>query len=156
MQAEVIDGTVESATVKRATKKVAIYDSIAFRCADGSERRMAKVAVSPGIAETLKPGTKGKFYAYTAIDHKGLIAVRTADGRSAFAMPSGNERIMLMAMIAGVILFGVMLVSRGSVSILGVALALLGGFAYFSYRKLRVASRARFDADSPSTPAGAP
>lgn len=148
MDAEVIEGTVESASIKRAYSKVAIYDSIVFRLADGSERRMEKVAVNPGVAEALQPGAQGRFYAYKAIDHKGLIAVRMADGRSSFAMSSGNERIMLVVAIIGLLVSIVVLFSRGGVSPLGVIMAVLGGFAYVSYRKLRIGSKARFDADS--------
>lgn len=156
MDAEVIQGTVESASLRRASSKVAIYDAIVFRLADGSERRMEKVAVAPSVAEALQPGAQGRFYAYKAIDHKGLVAMRMADGRSAFAMPSGNERIMLVVAIVGVLLLIVALVSRGGISPLGVIMAGLGGFAYYSYRKLRIASRARFDADGLESGAPSP
>jgi len=101
MALEVIDGTVAVATLKRSNGKVAIYETIAFRTADGAERRLDKVVVAPGVAEALQPGVEGRFYGYSAIDHKGLIGVRTKDGRAAFAIPSGNERILLMAAIAG-------------------------------------------------------
>ena len=46
------------------------------------------------------------------------------------------------------VLDGLMLVMRGGLSFLALALAALGGFAYHSYRKLRIESRARYDADS--------
>ena len=148
MKIETIDGTVVSAAVQRATGKVTVYSEIVFRLADGAEHRMDKVAVAPGVAEALEPGSRGRFYAYKAFDHKGIIAARTQGGHAAFAMPSGNERIMLMAAIVGSAYFVVMLVTRGGLSLLAFALAVLGGFAYHSYRKLRIESRARYDADS--------
>lgn len=148
MQIETIDATVVSAAVQRATSKVTVYSEIVFRLADGSERRMDKVAVAPGVAEALQPGSRGRFYAYKAIDHKGIIAARTQGGHAAFVMPSGNERIMLMAAIVGSAYFIIMLMTRGGLSLLALALGVLGGFAYHSYRKLRIESRARYDADS--------
>lgn len=147
MNIETIDGTVETATVKQSNAKVSIYDAIAFRLADGSERRLKKVAVAPSVAEMLQPGVQGRFYAYNAIDHKGLVAARSKDGRSAYAIPSGNERIMLMAAIVGLIWFTIVLITRGSVAWLSLVLAVAGGFGFFSYRSTRIESRARYDAD---------
>src|SRR4051812_19145056 len=109
MGIEVIDGTVESAAVKRSSATLAIYDCIVIRTADGSQRRLEKVAVAPDVGAALEPGTLGRFYGYKAIDHRGLFAVRTRDGRSAFAIPSGNERIMLVASIVGWVGFAVLL-----------------------------------------------
>ena len=148
MEIETIDGTVVSAAVQRATGKVTVYSEIVFRLADGAERRMGKVAVAPGVAETLEPGSRGRFYAYEAIDHRGIVAARTQGGHAAFDMPSGNERIMLVAAIAGSAYFIVMLATRGGLSLLGLAISVLCGFAYQGYRKLRIESRARYDADS--------
>jgi hypothetical protein len=147
MNIETIDGTIETATVKQSNSKVSIYDAIAFRLADGSERRLEKVAVAPSVAEMLQPGVQGRFYAYSAIDHKGLVAARSKDGRSAYAIPSGNERIMLMAAIVGLIWFTIVLITRGSVAWLSLVLAIAGGFGFFSYRSTRIESRARYDAD---------
>jgi hypothetical protein len=147
MNIETIDGTIETATVKQANAKVSIYEAIAFRLADGSERRLEKVAVAPAVAEILQPGVQGRFYAYSAIDHKGLVAARSKDGRSAYAIPSGNERIMLMAAIVGAVWFAVVLITRGDVALLSLVLAVGGGFGFFSYRSTRLQSRARYDAD---------
>ena len=108
MAIEVIDGTIVAAVVKRAAAKTVLYDSITIRTTAGSERRLEKVAVAPDVAAALQPGTDGRFYGYKAIDHRGLFAMRTRDGRSAFAIPSGNERIMLMASIVGAVGFVVL------------------------------------------------
>lgn len=148
MGIEVIDGTVQTATLKRSNGKVSIYESIVFMLDDGSERRLDKVAASPGVAQMLQPGVQGRFYGYKAIDHKGLIAARTKDGRSAYAIPSGNERIMMMMAIAGLAWFAIILVTRGDLTLLGLILGVAGVFGYFSYRKTRIESRMRYDADS--------
>lgn len=148
MSAETIDGTIESATVKQSNAKVSIYDAIVIRQTDGSERRLEKVAVAPSVVAMVQPGVQGRFYTYKAIDHKGVVAVRTKDGRSAFAIPSGNERIMMMAAIVGLAWVIFMVLTRGGVSILGALLGVGGALGWFSYRKTRIESKARFDADS--------
>ena len=148
MGLEVIDGTVEAAALKRATAKVAMYDSIVIRTADGSERRLEKVAVSPSVTGMLEPGTLGRFYGYKAIDHRGLFGVRTRDGRSAFAIPTGNEKLMLMMAIVGLGGFAVMLVFGAKLGLLSLVLGVLGVIGSIRYRRDRLAARARFDGDS--------
>jgi hypothetical protein len=151
MPIEVIDGTIEAAIVKRSTASLALYDHIVIRTAEGSERRLEKVAVAPAVAEALKPGTHGRFYGYKAIDHRGLFAMRTRDGRAAFAIPSGNERIMLVASIVGAVGFVVLLLLGKGIGLLALALAVLGGIGYFKYRSTRIEGRARYDADTEYT-----
>lgn len=148
MTIEVIDGTVEAAVVKRSSATLALYDSITIRTTEGPERRLEKVAVAPEVAAALRPGTEGRFYGYKAIDHRGLFAMRTRDGRSAFAIPSGNERIMLVAAIVGLTGFIVLLLLGKGIGLLALALAILGGIGYFKYRNTRIEGRARFDGDS--------
>jgi hypothetical protein len=148
MGLEVIDGTIEAAALKRATAKVAMYERIVIRTADGSERRLEKVAVSPTVAGMLEPGTLGRFYGYKAIDHRGLFGARTRDGRSAFAIPTGNEKIMLVMAIAGLGGFAVMLLLGNRIGLLGLILGVLGTIGYFRYRGTRLEARARYEADS--------
>ena len=52
-----------------------------FRLDDGSTKTWAKAVVMNNVADLLKPGTRGRFYLYTAIDHRGVHGVRTDDGR---------------------------------------------------------------------------
>jgi hypothetical protein len=151
MAIEVIDGTIEAAVVKRSSAATILYDSITIRTADGSQRQLDKVAVAPDVAAVLQPGTQGRFYGYKAIDHRGLFAMRTRDGRAAFAIPSGNERIMLMAAIVGAVGFVVLLLLGKGIGLLALAMAVLGGIAYFKYRSTRIEGRARYDADADYT-----
>jgi hypothetical protein len=148
MAIEVIDGTIESATMKRSSATLALYDPIVIRTTDGSERRLDKVAVAPDVAATLEPGTAGRFYGYKAIDHRGLFAVRTSDGRSAFAIPSGNERIMLLMAVAGLAGFVILLLLGKGIGLLSLVLGVLGVFGWLSYRRTRIDGRARYDADA--------
>lgn len=148
MGIQVIDGTIETATLKRSNDKLSIYDTVTFRLADGSESRLDKVAAAPNVAAILQAGVQGRFYSYKAIDHQGIVGVRTNDGRSAYAIPSGNERIMLMMAIAGLAWFVIVLMTRGQLALLGLILGVAGVLGYFSYRRTRIESRARYDADS--------
>jgi hypothetical protein len=151
MAIEVIDGTIEAAAVKRSSAKVALYDHITIRTTEGAERRLEKVAVAPDVAAALQPGTDGRFYGYKAIDHRGLFGMRTRDGRAAFAIPTGNERIMLVMAIAGAVAFvGFLLMGKG-IGLLALILAVLGTVGYFKYRSTRIEARARYDADSEYT-----
>ena len=148
MGIEVIDGTIEAAVLKRSSATLALYDHIVIRTADGTERRLAKVAVAPDVAAALAPGTLGRFYGYKAIDHRGLFAMRTSDGRSAFAIPTGNERIMLMMAIAGLAGFVILLLLGKGIGLLALVLGVLGAIGYVSYRRTRLEARARYDADA--------
>ena len=151
MAIEVIDGTIGTATVKRSNAKVVMYEVITVRTTAGSERRLEKVAVAPDVAASLQPGTEGRFYGYKAIDHRGLFGFRTRDGRSAFANPSGNERIMLMAAIIGLTGFAILLVAGKGLGLLALAAGVLGTVGYFKYRSDRIEARARFDSDTEYT-----
>lgn len=152
MKSEVIEGTLQNAFLRKSSSKVTLYESIDWLLSDGSTRRIEKIAVAPAVAEGLSPSMQGRFYTYQAIDHSGLTGVRTRNGRAAFAMPSGNEKIMLVAAIGGALWFTSVLLTRGSVALFGLAMAVLGGYFYFSYRKLRIEIRARFDADAAYAP----
>ena len=147
MAVEIIDGTVQAATVRQSNAKVSIYESIVFIREDGSERRLDKVAVAPSVAAMLQPGVQGRFYAYTMIDHNGLVATRTRDGRSVYAIPSGNEKIMMTAAIVGSMWFAIRL-AMGGFTFIGLLAAIGGGIGWFVYRQTRIDILARYDADS--------
>ncbi|HEX8622638.1 MAG TPA: hypothetical protein VF718_11775 [Allosphingosinicella sp.] len=148
MALEVIDGTIESAALKRSSAKVAMYDRIVIRAEDGSERSLEKVAVSPSVTGLLEPGTLGRFYGYKAIDHRGLFGARTRDGRSGFAIPTGNERIMLVMAIVGLGGLVLMFLIGSRLMLLGLVLGVLGAIGYFRYRGTRLEARSRYDGDS--------
>jgi hypothetical protein len=148
MGIEVIDGTIGAAIVKKKAATTILYESITIRTTAGPEIQLDKVAVAPEVAAALEQGTEGRFYGYKAIDHRGLFAMRTRDGRSAFAIPSGNERIMLVAAVVGWIGFVVLLLLGKGIGLLALALGVLGSIGYWKYRSTRIEGRARFDADA--------
>lgn len=148
MAIEIIDGTIGAAIVKKKGPNTILYESITIRNTAGEDIQLDKVAVAPEVAVALQHGTEGRFYAYKAIDHRGLFAMRTRDGRSAFSIPTGNERIMLLAAVVGLVGFVIFLIAGKGVGLLALAAGGLGTVGYFKYRKTRLEGRARFDADS--------
>ena len=151
MAIEVIDGMIATATVKSSNAKVVMFDGISIRTTAGPELRLEKVAAAPDVAAALQAGTEGRFYGYKAIDHRGLFGLRTRDGRSAFAIPTGNEKIMLaMAIVSLAVVVGSLLLGKG-LGLFSAILAVLGAVGYFKYRSDRIAARARYDSDTEYT-----
>ncbi len=148
MAIEVIDGTIETAVMKRSNAKGAFYDCITIRTTAGSEQRLEKVAVAPDVAASLKPGTDGRFYGYKAIDHRGLFGLRTRDGQAGFAIPTGNEKLMRMMAIVGLGGFAVMLLFGSKIGLLSLILGVLGVIGSIRYRRDRLEAQARYDGDS--------
>ena len=152
MPVSTIDGIVEAAALKRRVRNISIYDSIAFRLDDGSEHWLGKSIVPNTVADVLKPGTKGRFYLYSSIDHKGVHGVRSVGGVSAYGYAQNNERLMLIVLglnalwlVGGVFL-------DGQVRLFPLALAVLAVVVYPLYRKTRIESRRQFDADAGCVP----
>jgi hypothetical protein len=104
MATSTIDGTVEEAVLKRRRPKASVYERIKFRLDDGSTRTWAKAIVGNEVANLLAPGTRGRFYLFTAIDHRGVSGVRTDDGREAFAVSKVNELAGMWIVIINVLL----------------------------------------------------
>jgi len=143
-----IDGTIESAALKRKRRNIAIFDHIRFKLADGSNRTVGKSVAAGEIADRLQPGASGRFYLYTSIDHKGVHGVRDGQGKAVYGFPTTNETLMLVVvginlawLIAAVTLGGV-------IPILPTLLVVLGIPAWFLYRKTRLETRRQFDADN--------
>ncbi|HEX8482314.1 MAG TPA: hypothetical protein VF650_10455 [Allosphingosinicella sp.] len=151
MAIEIIDGTIGAAIIKKKGANTILYESITIKTTAGPDIQLDKVAVAPEVAAALQHGTEGRFYAYKAIDHRGLFAMRTRDGRSAFSIPTGNERIMLLAAIVGLVGFLVLLLAGKGLGMLALLVGVLGATGYFKYRNTRLEGRARFDADSEYT-----
>lgn len=142
-----IDGTLEEAHLKRARRNLRIYDQLKFRLADGGTKTVAKAVVDEAVAELLLPGTSGRFYLYTAIDHRGVHGVRAENGRSAFKYPRNNEIAMLA--VAGIglalILFNL---AMDRLSIWGLLCLVLGALGYFLYRATRSAAEGQYAGDA--------
>lgn len=148
MSVSTIDGTLEAANLKRRGKSASLFDSVVIRTADGQEKRLGKTIVANAVADAMQPGTRGRFYPYSAIDHKGMHGLRTVDGVAIHEFPGSSERLMLIVLIINVVLLIGRFALEGKVWLLPLGLVVLAGIVYPLYRKTRIESRRQFDADS--------
>jgi len=148
MSVSIIDGTLEAAKLKRKGKSASLFDSISIRRAGGGEERLGKTIVANTVADAMQPGTRGRFYLYSAIDHKGLHGLRTADGVAIHEFPGSSERVMLIVLIINVVLLIGRFAIEGAIWFLPLGLVVLAGIVYPLYRKTRIESRRQFDGDS--------
>jgi hypothetical protein len=148
MATSTIDGTVEEAVLKRRRPKASVYERIKFRLDDGSTRTWAKAIVGNEVANLLAPGSRGRFYLFTAIDHRGVSGVRTDDGREAFAVSKVNELAGMWIVIINVLLTIFYIAVMDGVSILALILIVLGVPMFFLYRQTRLDAEKAFQADA--------
>lgn len=149
MANSMIDGTIEDVQIKRATAKLTIFDTIKLRLDNGSERTLVKNVATSEVADALKPGASGRFYLYSAIDHKGVHGFRPrAGGKTIFGYPLNNERIMLVVLIVNLIWLVGGIAIDGGVRLLALALTIMGAICYPLYRKSRVESQKQVENDS--------
>lgn len=156
MATSTIDGIVEEAVLKRHGSTGSLYERIKFRLDDGSTRTWAKAHVATRVAELLAPGTRGRFYLFTAIDHRGISGVRTADGREGFGVSKLNETIGLWLAIVNVALTLVYVFVLEGVQILALILIVLGIAMFILYRQNRREAEKAFRADAGFRPAAGP
>jgi hypothetical protein len=160
MATSTIDGIVEEAVITRHRSQGSFYERIKFRLDDGSTRTWRKAHVLNNVAVLLAPGTRGRFYLFKAIDHRGVSGVRTADGQEAFGVAKLNEYVFL-----GLVAFNLLLtifyatVMKDDVSSFARAIALvlmiLGVPFYFIFRQNRVEAERAFRADAGFRPPAA-
>lgn len=153
MATSTIDGTVEEAVIKRRRSQGSFYERIKFRLDDGSTRTWAKAHVMNNVGDLLVPGTRGRFYLFTAIDHRGVSGVRTEDGREAFGVAKLNEQVGMWLVIVNILLTIFYVTVMDGVSVLALILIVLGVPMYFLYRQNRLDAEKAFRADANFQPA---
>lgn len=155
MATSIIDGTIEEAVLKKRRVLASVYTRIVFRLDDGSAKTWAKAIVMNNVADLLLPGTRGRFYLFTAMDHRGVHGVRTADGRSAVGINKINERagIGIFIVSALVVTLYLTVLDEGA-PVLSIILMLLGLPMFVLYRHYRVEAERQFAADAGYSPAG--
>lgn len=119
MSVSIIDGTIESVDLKRATGKTRIYRSILIRRADGQAEEVRKPIVHADLAPHVEPGKSGRFYLFKSIDHRGIHAVRPQGGGAVFRYPRANELIGM-----GLTLF--------TAAWIAISMNFMGGFSVFA------------------------
>jgi len=155
MAVSIIDGRLEEVVLRRRRKLASIYDRLTFRLADGGTKTWAKAIVSNDVADHLKPGQSGRFYLYTAIDHRGVHGVRTADGADVYGFGKQNEIIALVITAVTTITNILSVTVLGHIQILASILMVLGLPMYFAYRHTRVQAERQYQADAGFRPPAA-
>ncbi len=148
MATSTIDGTIEEVVLRRRRSLGSIYDRIKFRLDDGSTRTWAKAHVMNNIGDLLVPGTRGRFYLFTAIDHRGVSGIRTDDGREAFGVARLNEQVGMWLVIVNILLTILYITVLDGISILALILIVLGVPMFFLYRQNRLDAEKAFKADA--------
>jgi hypothetical protein len=148
MAVSIVDGTLESFELKRKTPSVSIYRDLVIRDGEGRETRLNKAVAARKVADQLKAGLAGRFYLYSAIDHKGVHGFRLQDGSKAHAFPVMNERVMLLVLVLNCVLLIGRLAIEGKIWILPLLLILLAAAIYPLYRKTHLEARDQFEKDS--------
>ena len=153
MAVSTIDGTVKEAVLKRSRRGLNQYERVVFELADGTSKTWANAVVHESVAAQLQPGTRGRFYLYTTLDHRGIHGVRTADGASLYHFTSQYETFTMLISILFLSLILLSFLVGATQQVLSFVLLLLAAPMYFHYRGARLAANAQFDADGDYRPA---
>jgi hypothetical protein len=148
MATSTIDGTVEEAVLRRRRAKMSVYDRILFRLDDGSTKTWTKAVVMNNVGDLLTPGTRGRFYAFSAIDHRGISGVRTDSGQEAFGVSRVNENAGIGIAISMTLVTVLYVTLLSKISYLCLILAILGLPMFLLYRQTRLDAEKAFQADA--------
>ena len=155
MATTIIDGTIEEAVIKRRRKLGSVFTRILFRLDDGTTKTWAKAVAANDVADALKPGTRGRFYLYTAMDHRGIHGLRTADGREIYGFGKQNEIVSLVIFVVSALTVGLSVMALGDAPLLAAILLVLSVPMYFLYRRTRVQAEGQFQGDAGYRPPAA-
>ncbi len=154
MAVSIIDGTLETFTVKRKASAVWRLHDLVFRTNEGGESRLdGMCVVTPQIGAALQPGVSGRFYIYRAIDNKGIHAVRPAGGSVLMKFPRSNETLMGILFLINIAAAGAMFALDGRPNWLTIALIPFTSVLWFLYRATRKEAEAQVAADGAARPA---
>lgn len=150
MSVSIIDGTLETITAKPRGRMVRLRD-VTFLKADGTKESLPGLTIAaPLVAEALRPGTRGRFYLFKALDHKGIHAARPTGGRSILAFPRTNETLMAILCVINLVWVAATVVIREGVPLLGVALMVFTAVLFLLYRATRMEAERQVAADNPA------
>jgi hypothetical protein len=155
MGVSVIDGTIEEVVLRRRRKLGSVYDRVVFRLDDGSTKTWGKSVVWNEVADHLKPGLRGRFYLYTAIDHRGIHGIRTAGGQEVYGFGKVNEIVSIVIFVTMALLVAISVATMGDAPLLATILLVLSIPMYILYRGTRVQAERQFRADTGFLPAAA-
>ncbi len=147
MTTSIIDGRVESAELRRARGGLSVFRAITFQPDSGPTRTLRNAVVKQNVADELTPGTRGRFYIYTAFDQKGVHGVRTPDGRATYGFATNNQKLFLLTGVISVVWMTLRIAVDGYVPVLGILLLILGVVGYIFMGKGEREAKAQFDGD---------
>ena len=156
MGVSTIDATIVEAEPGRRAARVRFFKKIVFRLDDGTTRTVAKAVVHSSLAGHLQPGAQGRFYLFTAIDHRGLHGFRDRKGGAFFHFPKNNEVLTLFMTIIMGLWVGGALVAVGGLPVLATIFLILGIPAYILFRQTRIQAQRQFEADNQAVVAAQP
>jgi hypothetical protein len=148
MAVSTIDGTLEEAVVKRSFARVISYEKLRFRLAGGGEQVLTRIVAEKGLAERLQPGTRGRFYLFKVIDHKGVCGLRDASGGAWFDFVKGPENGMLISAAVGASALLLSLLLRTWLTSWAVICLMIGVPMFVLYRGARREAERRFAEDA--------
>ena len=155
MGVSIVDGTIREAVPGRRALGVRFFKHITFSLADGGTKTVAKPIVHSRLAEHLQPGTSGRFYLFTAIDHRGLHGLRDDKGHALMQFPRNNEVATLVAALLMGLWVGAAMLSAGVIPIIPGILVVLSVPAFFLYRNTRIEAERQFASDNRQAPPAA-
>ena len=155
MAVSIIDGVIEDIEPGRKAAGIRFFKKIVFKLPDGGTKTVGKSVVHADLAGHFQPGASGRFYLFTALDHRGIHGFRDGKGGSWFAYPRNNETIALVMMVLIGLWVGYVLFAWAGLPIFWTLLLILNIFAFFHFRSVRTAARRQFEADG-GHPAAAP
>jgi hypothetical protein len=151
-----IDGTIEEVVIRRRRSQVSFYDRVKFRLDDGSTKTWTRAHIANSVGDLMVPGTRGRFYLFTAIDHRGICGVRTEAGKEAFGIAKVNEYVSIGIMVTMTLLTILNVAIFNEVRIIPLVLAILGIPMFLVYRQNRVECEKAYDADAGYRPTPRP
>jgi hypothetical protein len=151
MATSTLDGTIEEVVIKRRRSQGSFYERIKFRLDDGGTRTWTRLQVMNEVAALLTPGTRGRFYRFDALDHRGLSGVRAEDGKEAFKVARLNEYIGIGLVVFNLLLTILYHTVLDDISefarITALFLLVAGVPMYFYYRHIRTETEKAFRRD---------
>ncbi len=148
MSVSIIDGTIESADLKRATGKARIYRGIVIRRADGRAEEVRKPIVHADLAAYVEPGTSGRFYLFKSIDHRGIHGVRPQGGDPVFRYPRTNELLGMGVTLFTAIWIAISLSALGGLPIFALLAFVIGLVVWVVNWQLRRSAERQFAGDN--------
>jgi len=147
MTVEILDGSIDPATPRRAKAKFAIFETLRFRDRSGAERILKNVCTGGAVTDLLRKGGSGRFYLSSGGGQTGIHGFRLDDGSHAYAHYNNAELIVLIGIAGGLAGLAIWIFS-GEMMLTPVVVGTLLIGAYIFLRNIRLAGKRQYDTDN--------